>query len=205
MKQGVCAAYARKGIIQGLLIGLVCLAVGIGLAILTGVFLGPPLVVIEQFGKNFVYIAVILFLILGGGYLLFSGVRGLLWTKTTDICRHIRLELAPNTASLTGKELLALVDRDLASSLKFSNGNVLIGQNWLFVQNAWGKPIIRLEHIQEVLHHQTPNGNVILKFADQHGVGPVTRELAASEAGHIEVYLQCKVVLRQDFSPKRKH
>lgn len=51
MQKGVCAAYARRGIAQGLLIGPVCLTAGIGLAVLTGVFSGPPLKVIEQFGK----------------------------------------------------------------------------------------------------------------------------------------------------------
>ena len=54
MQKGVCAAYARRKIAQGLLIGPVCLTAGIGLAVLTGVFSGPPLKVIEQFGKNFV-------------------------------------------------------------------------------------------------------------------------------------------------------
>ena len=92
------------------------------------------------------------------------------------------------------EELLALVDRDLASGLKFSNGDVLIGQNWLFVQNARGKPVIRLEHIQGVFHHQTPKGAVVLKFADPRGAGPVARELTADEAGRIEAYLQRKVV-----------
>ena len=43
MQKGVCAAYARRGIAQGLLIGPVCLTAGIGLAVLTGVFSGPPL------------------------------------------------------------------------------------------------------------------------------------------------------------------
>ena len=196
MGKGICATYARKEIMQGLLIGPVCLAAGLGLAVLTGVFSGPPLEVIEQFGKNFIYIAVILFLLLGGGYLLYSGERGLVRTGATGICRYIRLELAPNAADLTGKELLALVDRDLASGLKYSSGTVIIGQNWLFVQNAWGKPVIRLEHIQGVFHHQTPKGEVILKFADQHGVGPVTRELTVNEAGRIEAYLQRKVIRR---------
>lgn len=194
MGKGVCAACVRKEVIQRLLIGPVCLAAGVGLAVLTGVFSGPPLEVVEQFGKNFVYISVILFLIWGGGYLLFSGVRGLIRTDHTDICRYIRLELASNAAGLTGKELLALVDRDLASGLKFSNGDVLIGQNWLFVQNARGKPVIRLEHIQGVFHHQTPKGAVVLKFADPRGAGPVARELTADEAGRIEAYLQRKVV-----------
>ena len=200
MQKGVCAAYARRGIAQGLLIGPVCLTAGIGLAVLTGVFSGPPLKVMEQFGKNFVYISVILFLILGGGYLLFSGVRGLIRTDRTDICRYIRLELASNAAGLTGKELLALVDRDLAAAWTFSSGTIFIGREWLFVRNAWGKPIIRLEHIQQVLHHQTPKGNVTLKFTDHSGTGPVTRELTALEAGRIEAHLQHRVVYRKNFT-----
>lgn len=198
MRRNICAAYARRQIRQCLLAGFVSLALGIYCSV--WIFSGGPLAVLYNLGKNFVHIAVILFLVLGGGYLLFSGARGLIWTEATDLCRYIRFELSPEAKSPGGKELFTLVDRDLASALEFSNGNILIGQEWLFVQNAWGKPIIRLEHIQQVWHSQTKRGDVMLKFADSRGVGPVTRELTASEAGLIQTRLQRRVVYRQDFS-----
>ena len=59
--------------------------------------------------------------------------------------------------------------------------------------------MIRLEHIREVAHCRIKNGNVILKFRDSQGVGPVTRELTAGEAADIEACLQRPVVYRQDF------
>ena len=194
MKKGICTAYVRRQTLQYLCIGPVSLAAGIALAALTRVFSGTLWEVIANFGKNFVYIAVILFLVLGGGCLLFSGVRGLFWTQAADICQFIRSELPAGQKSLPGQEMLALVDRDLASALEYANGTVLIGREWLFVRNAWGKPVIRLEHIQGIFHHQTPKGAVVLKFADPRGAGPVARELTADEAGRIEAYLQRKVV-----------
>ncbi len=199
MKKGICTAYVRRQTLQYLCIGPVSLAAGIALAALTRVFSGTLWEVIANFGKNFVYIAVILFLVLGGGCLLFSGVRGLFWTQAADICQFIRSELPAGQKSLPGREMLALVDRDLASALEYANGTVLIGREWLFVRNAWGKPVIRLEHIREVAHCRIKNGNVILKFRDSQGVGPVTRELTAGEAADIEACLQRPVVYRQDF------
>ena len=51
-----------------------------------------------------------------------------------------------------------------------------------------------------MLHHQTPKGDVTLKFTDRSGTGPVTRELTALEAGRIEAHLQCRVVYRKNFT-----
>ena len=86
--------------------------------------------------------------------------------------------------------MLSLVDNDLEKGILFGEEKIVIGQEWLFVQNAWGKPIIRLNNIRKIKESKTKNDKIILKFMDQQGVGPVTRELPTAEAGAIKSHLQ---------------
>ena len=86
--------------------------------------------------------------------------------------------------------MLSLVDNDLEKGILFGEEKIVIGQEWLFVQNAWGKPIIRLNNIRKIKESKTKNDKIILKFMDQQGVGPVTRELSTTEAGAIKSHLQ---------------
>lgn len=79
-----------------------------------------------------------LILILCGAYLIFHGLWELFNLETTDICKAIRPQLRPEEENLTGKELLALVDRDLSYALEYAGGKVLIGQEWPYPK-IWGK------------------------------------------------------------------
>lgn len=197
MRRNVCTAYVQKEIFHSILIGAISLAVGILITIMT--VSGSPLdFFLLNFAQNVVYIFVICFLIFSGIYLLFSGVRKFLKVETTDICRFIRIELHTEANRLTGKEMLTLVDNDMGGAMAFADGKVLIGQEWLFIQNAWGKPIINLKNIHTIKCHNTKSTKVILKFMDQRGIGPVTRELTETEADAIKNYLQNNI-LHLDF------
>ena len=188
MRKNVCTSYVRRTIRQYLLIGSAALAAGVLLAALT--VSGPPLTFfVLNFGQNSVYIAVILILTGSGAYLLFSGARGLLCPETADLCRFLRAGLEPEEAHLTGRELLALADRDLEGAAAFACGNVLVGREWLFVQNAWGRPVIRLKDICGVRDKRNQDGKCLLKFMDRQGAGPVTRELSAAEADVLRAFL----------------
>lgn len=192
MRKKVCSAYAKKEIIQSILIGSIALPIGIFIAALV---VSPSILdfFVLNFARNLAYIFVILFLLFSGAYLLFSGLRGLCSLDSTGICQFIRTELQPKGMNLTGKEMLALVDSDLERGIAFGEGNILIGQEWLFVKNAWGKPIIQLKNIHGIKESKTKNSKVILKIMNQQGVGPVTRELSTTEAGAIRAYLQSNV------------
>lgn len=193
MRKKVCSAYAEKEIIQSMLIGPIALTAGIFIAALA-VSTSILDFFVLHFAQNFAYIFVILFLVFSGAYLLFSGLRKLCSLEATDICRYIHAELQPKGVNLTGKEMLALVDSDLERGVIFGGENILIGQEWLFVKNAWGKPIIRLTNICRIKESKTKNSKIMLKFMDQQGVGPVTRELSTAEAGAIKAYLQSNVL-----------
>ncbi|MCI8304320.1 MAG: hypothetical protein HFF52_06795 [Lawsonibacter sp.] len=194
MRRNVCTAYAKKEIFHSALIGAVSLLAGILIAVLT--VSGSPLdFFLLNFAQNVVYIFVICFLIFSGIYLLCSGLRKFLKLETTDICRFIRIELHTKADGLTGKEMLALADNDMEWAVAFADGKVLIGKEWLFVQNSWGKPIISLENIRTIKCHKAKSTRAILKFEDQQGIGPVTRELPADEADAIKKYLQSNIPL----------
>lgn len=190
MRKNVCAAVARREIRQGLLLGPVMLAAGLLILFLQGIFSGPILVVLENLGKNFIFLCVSLFLVLGGAYLLFHGLRGLLRPDTTDICRSIRTQLRPEEEGLTGKEVLALADRDLACARAFAGGGVLVGREWLCVPKAMGQPVVRLENLHRIDRQGTDSTGLHLRFVDHHGCGPVTGELTAAEAAAIQMCLQ---------------
>lgn len=189
MRKQVCAAYAKRETIQSILIGFLSLPIGIFIASLV---ISTSILdfFVLHFAQNLAYIFVILFLSFSGVYLLLSGLRKLFSLETTDICRFIHAELKSEEVSLTGKEMLSLVDSDLEKGILFGEGKIVIGQEWLFVQNAWGKPIIRLDNICKIKESKTKNDKIILKFMDQQGVGPVTRELSTAEAGAIKSHLQ---------------
>lgn len=189
MRKQVCAAYAKRETIQSILIGLLSLPIGIFIAVLV---ISTSILdfFVLHFAQNLAYIFVILFLSFSGVYLLLSGLRKLFSLEATDICRFIHAELKSEGVSLTGKEMLSLVDSDLEKGILFGEEKIVIGQEWLFVQNAWGKPIIRLNNIRKIKENKTKNDKIILKFMDQRGVGPVTRELPTAEAGAIKSHLQ---------------
>ena len=189
MRKQVCAAYAKREIIQSILIGPLSLAFGIFIATLAISTSALDFFVLH-FAENFVYIFVILFLTFSGIYLLLSGLRKLFSLEATDICRYIHDELKSEGANLTGKKMLSLVDSDLERGILYGEEKIVIGQEWLFAQNAWGKPIIRLNNIRKIKESKTKNDKIILKFMDQQGVGPVTRELPTVEAGAIKSHLQ---------------
>lgn len=192
MRKKVCSAYAKKEIIQSILIGSIALPTSIFIAALV-VSTSILDFFVLHFAQNLAYIFVILFLFFSGAYLLFSGLLKLCGLETTDICRYIHTELQPEEMNLTEKEMLALVDSDLERSAVFGGENILIGQEWLFVKNAWGKPIIHLKNIHSINENKTKNSKIILKIMNQQGVGPVTRELSIAEAGVIKAYLQSNV------------
>lgn len=149
MRKQVCAAYAKRETIQSILIGLLSLPIGIFIATLV---ISTSILdfFVLHFAQNLAYIFVILFLSFSGVYLLLSGLRKLLSLEATDICRFIHAELKSEGVSLTGKEMLSLVDNDLEKGMLFGEEKIVIGQEWLFVQNAWGKPIIRLNNIRKI-------------------------------------------------------
>ncbi len=189
MGKKVCAVYAKREIIRSMLVGPFALVIGIFIAT---VAISTSILdfFVLHFAQNLAYIFVILFLSFSGVYLLLSGLRKLFSLETTDICRFIHAELKSEGVSLTGKEMLSLVDNDLEKGILFGEEKIVIGQEWLFVQNAWGKPIIRLNNIRKIKESKTKNDKIILKFMDQQGVGPVTRELPTAEAGAIKSHLQ---------------
>ena len=189
MRKQVCATYAKRETIQSILIGFLSLPIGIFIATLV---ISTSILdfFVLHFAQNLAYIFVILFLSFSGVYLLLSGLRKLLSLEATDICRFIHAELKSEGVSLTGKEMLSLVDNDLEKGILFGEEKIVIGQEWLFVQNAWGKPIIRLNNICKIKESNTKNDKIILKFINQQGVGPVTRELSTTEAGAIKSHLQ---------------
>jgi len=186
MRKNVCASLARKEIRQGLLLGPASLAAGLLIVYFGGFFSGPFLTVLDNLGKNFVYIFVSLFLILCGAYLLFQGLQGLFDLKSTDVCRAIRSQLRPEEEHLTAKEMLALVDQDLVYARRCAGGKVLLGQEWLAVPHASGQLVIRLENIRRIDRRGKDSTGLYLKFADGQGRGPCTRELTQVEADAIE-------------------
>lgn len=192
MKKSICASMVRKEIVQGILVGGVCLTIGVALVPITGVFSGPLLNVIEGFGKNFVYISVILILSLGGAYLFIHGVCGLFHRESTDICKNIRTQLPPGE-QLTAAEMIALVDKDLDLAQEFAHGEILIGKEWMIVQKTMGYPILRLENIQRIDCRGNGDVGFQLEFVNQYGNGPISGELTEVEMDIIKLTLQNKV------------
>ena len=83
-RERLCASAARRQSVQMLLAGAAALTAGA----LAGCFAAVTGILWNI--RDFLWIVVILFLFFGGGYLLFLGVRGLVWPETTDICTVIR-------------------------------------------------------------------------------------------------------------------
>lgn len=193
MMKNICAAKARKEIRQGLLVGSASLVAGTLSFYFGKFFSGPLLEVLDNLGKNFVFICVSLFLILGGAYLLFHGLQGLIHLKSTDVCKAIRSQLRPEEEHLTGKEMIALVDQDLTYAQKYANGKILIGREWLVVPNSMGQLVVRLENIKQIERRGKDSTGLYLKFNYQHGRGPVTGELTPVEANSIESYVQGRI------------
>lgn len=190
MKKNICAAKARKEIRQGLLIGPASLAAGLLVLYFGDYFSGPVLEVLDNLGKNFVFICVSLFLILCGAYLLFHSLKGLIRLESTDVCKAIHSQLHPKEETLTGKEMLALVDRDLMYAQEYADGKLLIGREWLVVPKSMGQFMIRLENIRHIQRRGKDSTGLYLKFNDQSGRGPITGELTPAEANLIEMYVQ---------------
>lgn len=192
MKKSICASMVRKEIVQKILVGGVCLVIGVALVPITGVFSGPLLNVLESFAKNFAYISVILILTLGGGALFIHGIRGLFHRETTDLCKNIRAQL-PSGEYLTGAEMIALVDKDLDFAQEFAHGEILIGKEWMIVPKTMGGPIVRLQNIQRIDCKGNRDTGFHLKFVNQYGYGPVSGELTAVDVDIIKRTLQNKV------------
>ena len=85
-RERLCASAARRQSVQMLLAGAAALTAGA----LAGCFAAVTGILWNI--RDFLWIVVILFLFFGGGYLLFLGVRGLVWPETTDICTVIRAQ-----------------------------------------------------------------------------------------------------------------
>ena len=192
MKKKICTSMVQKEITQSLLFGTLSLASGGGLlTYFTGILSGCLLDVIANFANNFIYICVILFLIIGGTYLLLYGLLGLFNLESTNMCKNIRTQLY-SEEHFTGKELLSWVDKDLEYSQEFAHGVVLIGQEWLLVPKASGQSIIRLRNIQKVENRGKSDTGIHLRFADQFGHGPITGELTSVDVGAIKICLQSR-------------
>lgn len=181
-RERLCASAARRQSVQMLLAGAAALTAGV----LAGCFAAVTGILWNI--RDFLWIVVILFLFFGGGYLLFLGVRGLVWPETTDICTVIRVQLRPGDER-TGREALALVDADLESAQGFLQGKVLVGREWLLVRDTWARPI-RLDRICKIERRSTRRVPLYLKFLDERGLGPVTGRLSAAEADAVEAYLR---------------
>lgn len=183
MKKGVCAAYVRKEIKKAGLVGPAAIAVGgffLWLDLFTGGFRDP---------RNILPKIVVLFCFAGGGYLIFDGLRALLVPKKSSLCRLLQPYLHPDEQCLSAAGQLAVVDRDLDSAVDFAGGRVLAGREWLFVRDAWGTPIIRLERLQKV--ERIPDKDKVhLKFLNERGAGPVTGPMTSAEADRIKRYLE---------------
>lgn len=190
MKKNICATKVRKEIRQGLLIGPVSLAAGLLILYFGDYFSGPILEVLDNLGKNFVFICVSLLLILCGAYLFFHSLKGLIRLESTDVCKAIHSQLRPEEENLTGKEMIAMADKDLAYAQKYAGGKVLIGCEWLVVPKSMGQFMIRLENIRHIERRGKDSAGLYLKFNDQSGRGPVTGELTPVEANLIESYVQ---------------
>lgn len=190
MKKNICATKVRKEIRQGLLIGPASLAAGLLILYFGDYFSGPILEVLDNLGKNFIFICVSLFLILGGAYLFFHSAKGLIRLESTDVCKAIHSQLRPEEKNLTGKEMIAMVDKDLAYAQKYAGGKVLIGREWLVVPKSMGQFMIRLENIRHIERRGKDSTGLYLKFNDQSGRGPVTGELTPVEGNLIESYVQ---------------
>ncbi|MCI8809434.1 MAG: hypothetical protein HFF84_04765 [Oscillibacter sp.] len=184
MRKNVCASTARREIRISLWAGAAALAGGVFflcLDLITGEFWDLRNLVTNK--------AIEAFLIIGGVYILYRGLRGLFNLDTTDICLSIRPQLRAEEKHLTAKEMLALVDQDLECALDFAGGRVLVGEEWLFLCKSMGTPIIRLENIHRIEHRVTKNHGLYLDFKDQQGHGP-TVGVSSIEAGVIEAYLK---------------
>lgn len=177
-----CASAARKQAACMLLTGAAALTAGV-LAAWFAVAVGTIWNI-----RDFLWIVMLLFLFAGGGYLLFAGLRGLARPETTDVCTFIRAQLGPGADGLTGEETLALVDADLECAQGFG-GKVLIGREWLVVQDIWARPI-RLDRIRSIQRKSTQRVPLYMRFLDERDLGPVTGRLSAAEADAIEAYLR---------------
>lgn len=197
MKKKVCTSMVQKEITQSLLFGTLSLASGGLLTYFTGVLSGRLLDIIANFANNFIYICVILFLIIGGTYLLLYGILGLFNLESTNMCKSIHTQLN-SEEHYTGKELLSWVDKDLECSQEFAHGMVLIGQEWLLVPKAFGQSIIRLRNIQKIENRGKSDTGIHLRFADQFGHGPITGELTSVDVGAIEICLQSRKTKLED-------
>lgn len=178
-----CAYAARRQSVQMALAGAAALTGGV----LAACFAAAAGVLWTI--REFLWMVMILFLLAGGGYLLFTGVRGLASPETTDVCTFIRAQLRPKEEGLTGREALALVDGDLARARRFDGGRVLVGREWLLVQDTWARPL-RLDRIRSIERKSTRRIPLYMRFLDERGLGPVTGRLSAAEADTIEAYLR---------------
>lgn len=147
----------------------------------------------DNLGKNFVFISVSLFLILCGAYLLFHGLQGLFQLESTDVCKAIRSQLRPEEKGLTGKEMIALVDKDLLYAQKYVDGMILIGQEWLAAPKSGGQFLVRLENIRGIDRQGKDSTGLYLKFNDHRNRGPVSGELTPVEASTIEFCLKNRI------------
>ena len=188
MKKGVCTEYLRKEVTKSLLAGPAALAGSSAFfwmewkaGVLKDVRMLP--------------LAVPVFLILFGSgvYLLAHGLAALVWAEKSDLCQFIRSELSPAERGLSGKAMLALVERDLDRASVFADGQILVGKEWLFVRNPSWKPVLRLEHLCGIKERRTRDGKVLLKFQDRNGGGPVTKAISPADAGAVRALLQRNV------------
>lgn len=178
-----CAYAARRQSVQMALAGAAALTAGV----LAACFAAAAGMLWNI--REFLWMVIILFLLAGGGYLLFTGVQGLAKPESTDICAFIRAQLRPGEEGLTGRETLALVDGDLARARRFDGGKVLVGREWLLAQDTWARPL-RLDRIRSVERKSTRRVPLYMRFLDERGLGPVTGRLSAAEADAIEAYLR---------------
>lgn len=193
MKKNICASRVRKEIRQGLLVGPTSLVAGLLILYFGHFFSGSFWEVLDNLGKNLVFISVSLFLILCGVYLLFHSLQGLFHLESTDVCKAIHSQLRPEEEGLTGKEMLALVDKDLMYAQEYAGGKILIGREWLVAPKSGGQFVVRLENIRRIDRRGKDSTGLYLEFNDQRNRGPVSGELTPVEASTIEFCLKNRI------------
>lgn len=187
MKNGICAARNRKELWTFLSAGAAGMALGILFIFLE--------LICKLKGLGF---AVGLACIGSGGYLLCAGWKGLLFPKNFGICAEILCQLRPEEQGLSAKEMLALVDQDLAYAVCFARGKALIGKEWFYSVNTMGCALIRLENIDKIERQTRNDRSMILRLKDAKGRGVCVFGVSSSEADAVQGFLKGRVPNRRD-------
>ena len=179
--KGPCAARNRRELRRFLLWGGVSTALGILFA-----FLGL------NYGLGVSWVLLGLIFTGGGGFLLCSGLRGLLFPERFNLCGEISHQLPSEAQGRTAKELLALADEDLAYAVSFAGGKALIGTEWFYSANTMGQALIRRDAIGQIERQVRKDHSVTLALMDRRGRGVYVPGLTPGEADAIQMFLKDK-------------